>query len=120
MERFGRRRFRHVAHRAQCEASADRLHALIGRYHDHGQGRSCVFQADQRIATVPVGKFEVQKHDVWMIDHRRIDAMRQRARMKQFDMRKKLLDEQCKTGSEEFVIIDEQHAHRIVSLTVLE
>jgi hypothetical protein len=55
-----------------------------------------------------------------MIDHRRIDSMRQRARMQQFDMRKKLLDEQCKTGSEELVIIDEQHAHRIVSLTVLE
>ncbi|WP_187613806.1 hypothetical protein [Paraburkholderia sp. 31.1] len=35
--------------------------------------------------------------------------------MQQFDIRKKLPDEQSETGSEEFVIIDEQYAHRIVS-----
>ncbi|WP_232470868.1 hypothetical protein [Caballeronia hypogeia] len=36
--------------------------------------------------------------------------------MQKLCIREKLLDEQCKTGSEEFVIVDEQYAHRIVSL----
>ena len=35
--------------------------------------------------------------------------------MQQLGIREELFNEQCQTGSEEFVIIDEQYAHRIVS-----
>jgi hypothetical protein len=41
---------------------------------------------------------------------REIDSARQRIRMKQFDDREKLFHKQCKSGSEEFAIIDEQGA----------
>lgn len=62
-----------------------------------------------------VGKFEIQENDVRMLDGREIDSARQRTRMKQFDVREKLFHKQCKSCSEEFVIIDEQYAHLIVS-----
>jgi hypothetical protein len=60
---------------------------------------------------VAVRKFEIQKDDVRMFRDCEIHAMRQRARIKQFDIWIQLFQKQFQSRSEECVVVDEQYTH---------
>uniref|UniRef100_A0A1I9YUT8 Uncharacterized protein n=1 Tax=Paraburkholderia sprentiae WSM5005 TaxID=754502 RepID=A0A1I9YUT8_9BURK len=62
-----------------------------------------------------IGKVEIEENDVQEFAERMIQTLRQRTRVQQLDVRKDLSQQKRQSGSEQFVIVDDQYAHSIVS-----